>query len=224
MSATASVALVPAAGEGERLGLGPKAFLVLDGRTLLQRVVDTLATCVDHVVVGVPERHIAEARDQVGGVAEVIAGAGTRQDTVAKLFAAGSAPLVIIHDVTRPFASAELLRRVLVAAQEHGAAAAMTHPPIPVGAVRHGFITESHDRHAVMLPQSPQAYRRPVLAAALAHAAATGMQKQTTWQLLAAMGTPVAVVPGEEHNIKITTTLDWDIARTVIWPALRESK
>lgn len=214
------VAIVPAAGRGERLGLGPKAFLSLGDRTLLELVVQTLCPCVDRVIVAVPADRVDEARSRVGDRAEIMAGAGTRQATVAALFDAVTEPLVLVHDVTRPFASAGLVQRVLDAARRHGAAAAMVHPPIPVGMVRDGRITTSHDRHDVMLPQSPQAFHREVLATALAHAAASGLQRQTTWQLLAAMGTEVATVAGEEANIKITTTLDWDIARHVIWPAL----
>lgn len=222
MTRTSSVAIVPAAGRGERLGLGPKAFLELDGRTLLARVVDTLLACVDRIIVAVPADQVADAHRQTGGRAEVIAGADTRQATVARLFHVTAEELVVIHDVTRPFASAGLIRRVIAAAGKHGAAAAMIHPPIPVGVVDDGRITAAHDRSAVMLPQSPQAFRRPVLAAALAHAAANNVERQTTWQLVAAFGNPIAAVPGEERNIKVTTALDWDIARRVIWPALRD--
>lgn len=222
MNRNRSVAIVPAAGRGERLGLGPKAFLELDGRTLLEHVVDTLQGCVDRVVVAVPAEQVADAHRRTGGRAEVIAGADTRQATVTMLFHATTEELVLIHDVTRPFASAGLVRRVLASAGEHGAAAAMIHPPIPVGMVDDGRITTSHDRTVVMLPQSPQAFRRSVLAAALGHAAANNVERQTTWQLVSAMGDTIAAVPGEERNIKITTALDWDIARRVIWPALRD--
>lgn len=222
MTPARSVAIVPAAGRGERLGLGPKAFLELDGRTLLARVVDTLHGCVDRIIVAVPTEQVADAHRQTGGRAEVIAGSDTRQATVARLFHVTTEELVLIHDVTRPFASTGLIRHVIAAADEHGAAAAMIHPPIPVGVVDDGLIADSHDRTAVMLPQSPQAFRRPVLAAALAHAAANNVERQTTWQLVTAMGKVIAAVPGEERNIKITTALDWDIARHVIWPALRD--
>ena len=58
------VAVVPAAGSGERLGAGiPKAFCELDGRTLLERAVAGLleSGVVDHVVVAVPADRIDQA-------------------------------------------------------------------------------------------------------------------------------------------------------------------
>ena len=54
---TGTVAVVPAAGSGERLAAGvPKAFYQLDGRTLVERAVDGLlqSGVVDRVVVAVP--------------------------------------------------------------------------------------------------------------------------------------------------------------------------
>ena len=216
-----SVAVVPAAGVGERLGLGPKAFLDLGDRTLIEHVVETLSACVPRVIVAVPESQLGMARDLLGTATTVIAGAETRQATVARLFQATTETLVVIHDVTRPFASAALVRSVLAAATEYGAAAAMMHPPIPVGVVRDGKIQASYDRTQVMFPQSPQAFRRPLLQQALDHAARSGIERQTTWQLLQSMGTEIAVVPGEEWNIKITTHQDWEIARRAIWPVVR---
>ena len=49
-----TTALVAAAGIGSRLGLGPKAFLVLDGETLLQRVCATARAVAPAVRVAVP--------------------------------------------------------------------------------------------------------------------------------------------------------------------------
>ena len=52
--ADAVAALVPAAGLGARLGLGPKAFVRVGGRPLLAWAVAALASCVDEVIVAVP--------------------------------------------------------------------------------------------------------------------------------------------------------------------------
>ena len=46
-------AIVLAAGRGSRLGLGPKAWLTLGGRTLLDRAVATMGAVAGSVTAGV---------------------------------------------------------------------------------------------------------------------------------------------------------------------------
>lgn len=214
------VALIPAGGQGERLGLGAKAFLELDGRTLLEIVTQKLQPHVSRIMVAVPVEDVDRARRLLPDAVQIISGGATRQATVETLVAATTEPLILIHDVTRPFASSALIRRVLEAAAEHGAAATMVHPPVPVGRVKHGCVLESLDRSDVMLPQGPQAFRRHVLEHAIQSGRRQGLERQTTWQLVEMVGTQIVVVEGEETNIKITTAMDWEVARLVLWPLL----
>lgn len=55
-------ALVPAAGAGTRLGLGPKALLEIDGKPLLRSLVDRLLRVANEVVLAVPASHLAHFR------------------------------------------------------------------------------------------------------------------------------------------------------------------
>lgn len=224
MSPSDSVAIVPAGGGGERLGLGAKAFLELDGKTLLELVAERLRPLVSRIVVAVPVAYLDRARRLLPDPVEVISGGATRQATVEKLFLATTEPLVLIHDVTRPFASSALIIRVLDAAWEQGAAAAMLNPHIPVGCIESGRIVRSLDRHEAMLPQSPQAFRRPVLEKAIHDGHCHGWVRQTTWQLVEMSGAPIVPVAGEETNIKITTPMDWDMAQRVVWPRISGQK
>jgi 2-C-methyl-D-erythritol 4-phosphate cytidylyltransferase len=109
--------LIPAAGNGLRLGRGPKAFLQVGGRTLLEW---TLAAFRDaaEVLVALPPG--AEPPKGLGAV--FLEGGATRQASVARLLEAASLPLVLVHDVARPFVSRGLVARVLEAAQRSGAA------------------------------------------------------------------------------------------------------
>src|SRR6478735_4285066 len=79
------VALVPAAGQGTRLGEGiPKAFVALRGRTLLERAVSGLldSGVVDEVVVIVPEERVDEVRADLPAGVSVVAGGAERTDSV----------------------------------------------------------------------------------------------------------------------------------------------
>jgi 2-C-methyl-D-erythritol 4-phosphate cytidylyltransferase len=67
-------AIVLAAGQGERLGLGPKAWLSLEGRTLLERAVATMRQVVERVIVGVAREDIERAGRLCGPAAVVVPG------------------------------------------------------------------------------------------------------------------------------------------------------
>ena len=111
-------ALIPAAGSGTRLGLGPKAFVEVRGKSLLGRSVEALRPLVDEVVVALPDGLAlppgVEARAIVGGV--------TRQDSVERLLRATSAEYVLIHDAARPFVPENVVLDLLEAVHETGAA------------------------------------------------------------------------------------------------------
>lgn len=219
-----TVALVPAAGQGLRLDLGPKASLKVGELTLIQHVVATLEMCIPRIIVGVPGDMVSTVQAQLDTRAQVIAGGDTRQATIQKLFEQTGESLVVVHDATRPFASNGLVEKVMIAGQGSGAASAFVHPYIPVGRVENGMIIQSFEKSQVMLPQSPQVYHREVLASAFRYATDHNIQMQTLWQIIVLMGHPVAVVEGEERNIKITTSYDWEVAQGVIWPDLCNDK
>src|SRR5688500_17988110 len=103
MSRGAVDGIVLAAGRGERLGLGPKAWLTLGDRTLLERAVATMRQVADSVTVGVAEADIERARAMCGDDVVVVAGGATHRDTMTAAYRAGSAPWVLVHDVAHPF-------------------------------------------------------------------------------------------------------------------------
>ena len=84
------VALVPAAGSGERLGASvPKAFVAVAGKPLLLHAVERLLEAgVDEVVVAVPAGHLAVARRALGDRATVVVGGVDRTASVAAALAA----------------------------------------------------------------------------------------------------------------------------------------
>lgn len=212
------VAVVPAAGLGTRLGLGPKAFLSLDGVSLLDRVADVLGGVFRRVIVALPADNEPAAHPR-GGV-EVIRGGGSRHETIARLLAHTEERYLLIHDVARPFASRALVERVLAASRRYGAACAFTEAVVPA-AIREGAsVVSSIPRKDYLLPQSPQAYHRDVLTEAFDRAREDGIEYQATWDMISASGQRIHLVHGEETNIKLTTPLDWAIARYAVLPIL----
>ncbi|MBS4103379.1 2-C-methyl-D-erythritol 4-phosphate cytidylyltransferase [Tsukamurella paurometabola] len=209
------VALVPAAGQGTRLGLNrPKAFVTLQGRSLLERAVDGLfaSGVVDEVVVMVPADMLSAARDLVPR-ARVVVGGAERTDSVrAGLAAAGDAELVLVHDAARPLTPAPMIGRV-VAALRAGAAAVV--PVLPVADTikrvdADGAVEATVDRADLRAVQTPQGFTAAALRAA--YDAAPGALATDDAGLVERAGGTVVTVPGDALAMKITTAFDLRVA------------
>ncbi len=204
-------AIVAAAGSGSRLGLGSKALVRLNGRTTLARV----------LVVGPPSR-LGNAEREVQALSprkpvSVLAGGESRQESVrAGLAALGECDFVLVHDAARPLATATLVRRVLAAAMESGAAFPAIAPRDAVKRVEGNRLVESLDRTRIVLAQTPQAFSYDLLARAHREAADAGLVGDDDAQLVAAAGHAVTVVEGEPANIKLTTPEDFGVVEALI--------
>jgi 2-C-methyl-D-erythritol 4-phosphate cytidylyltransferase len=219
-------AVIPAAGRGERLGPGvAKALRPLAGTPMLVHAVRTLsqARSIDVVVVAAPPERMAEVRSmlssfEVPADVEVVAGGATRQESVARALAALPAhvDLVLVHDAARPLAPAEVADAV-VSALRSGAVAVV--PAVPVADTikrvdANGVVLETLDRPSLRAVQTPQGFRRDVLAAA--HAAATTTDATDDAGLVEALGHDVRTVPGHPEAFKVTRPIDLVLAESVL--------
>jgi len=216
--------LVPAGGRGERLGKGPKGFLKLNGKTLLKQVVNNLAGVVDRILVGVPSDHLKEAKEEVGNMAEVYPGGKSRQETIKLLLERSEEQIIVIHDVARPFASQKLLHKIIAGATNFAACGSFIHSHLPVFFFEKDSVISSIPAKKILIPQSPQAFRREILEKAYRLAREQGSEEQTTYELVLKLGIKIYIVEGEETNIKLTTPFDWEIAKKVIAPTFRRNK
>ena len=210
-------ALIPAAGSGQRLGHGPKAFVQIGGRSLLERSVAALAGHVDEVLVALP----AGMTLPEGVQARAIVGGPTRQESVLRLLEATGADLVLIHDAARPFLSAATVQAVLEAVQRTGAVT-VAHPLadtlLRADGVMWGNLVERAGLWAV---QTPQAGRRDWLLAAHQKAETEGYSATDDAGLLHWAGHAVGLVPGEAALFKVTTPGDLLLAEALaaVWDA-----
>ena len=213
-------AIIAAGGRGVRFGADrPKQFLAIGGRSMLDTSIDALAASdrVDEIVVALPETHLADvvkAWPSSPKPLAFVAGGARRQDSVARAFAKSSraADVIVVHDAARPFVSADLIARTVDAAEAHGAAIAALAVRDTVkqagDAERDGSrpIRGTIPRHTVFLAQTPQAFRRDVLARALEEGRSVDVTDEA--MLVERLGLPVHVVEGDPRNIKITTPDD----------------
>ncbi len=204
--------LIPAAGTGERLGLGPKAALLLAGEPLLSWVCRKALRFSTQVLVAVPPDKTTDYEKWCPGC-HCITGGATRQQSVERLLEVSEQEFVLIADVARPFGTLALYRAVLEAARGAGAAGAFLQPDVPVARIVDNCVTQIFRPAQVGIFQAPQAFSRLLLVDLMARAHAEDWQEQSTLQLALRAGVKVGVVPGEKTNIKLTTTEDWKIAQ-----------
>ena len=204
-------AIVLAAGLGERLGLGPKAWLTLGGRTLVERAVAAMQAIPARVIVGVPAAHLERARALFGPGAVVVAGGATHRETTLAAFRAGDAPLVLIHDVAHPFVTPALARQVIETARDRGAAvAAVRATSTAYHRVGDAPMTRL-DAGDVWTVRRPFVFRRADFARGLETAAGD----EGLSVILGRAGVRTELVPAATWNIKVTTADDWELARAI---------
>ncbi|BCZ22530.1 2-C-methyl-D-erythritol 4-phosphate cytidylyltransferase [Mycobacterium senriense] len=224
------VAVVPAAGSGVRLAAGiPKAFCLVDGRTLLQRAVAGLldSGVVDHVVVAVPADRVDEAKQVLGGhvgagQATVVAGGSERTQSVNLALAAlPTAPpeYVLVHDAARALTPPALITRVVAALRAgHDAVVPALRLHDTIKAVdANGVVLGTPERAGLRAVQTPQGFATELLLRAYgAYQAGGGAGFTDDASLVEHVGGQVQVVDGDPLAFKITTQLDLLLAETVV--------
>jgi 2-C-methyl-D-erythritol 4-phosphate cytidylyltransferase len=164
-----TVALIVAAGRGERLGAThPKAFVVLAGQPLIQWSIDALRGVqgIEAIVLALPAGVPAPE-----GVTAVEGGAVRSESVRRALAAAPAGDPVLVHDAARPLLSSELAESVIAALERDASAdAAIAAAPVTDTVKRvdvRGAVSETLDRGELWAVQTPQVFRRAALERAL---------------------------------------------------------
>jgi 2-C-methyl-D-erythritol 4-phosphate cytidylyltransferase len=176
------------------------------------------------VVLAVPEDRVEAVRAwRLPVPLRVVAGGGTRQESVASALAAleglAVAPgtPVLIHDGVRPFPPVREVGEAIAALEAPGdpgsfdgalLAEASTDTLKRVGPGGLVLATEPRDR--IFRAQTPQVATLATWRRAFAWAAETGFQGTDDVSILEGMGLRVKVVPSPGTNLKLTVPGDWE--------------
>ena len=192
--------IIVAAGRGSRMGGEvPKQWLPLAGKPVLAHTLAAFAGMQVVLVIHPDDR----ARAETLGV-PLVEGGATRDASVLAGLAAlegTGVEAVLIHDGARPLVSRALTLRLVAALETHQGAA----PALPVSDAlwrgAEGFVSGTVDRAGLWRAQTPQAFRfAPILAAHRAHPGGA----LDDVEVARAAGLDVAIVEGEESNLKLT--------------------
>jgi 2-C-methyl-D-erythritol 4-phosphate cytidylyltransferase len=208
-----AVALLVAAGSGERLGASrPKAFVTLAGRPMLEWSVAALrAAGLSEIVVALPEGEAAP--DGCVGVP----GGATRSASVRAALAAAGEGDVVVHDAARPLVQPALFTAALAALEgaDAAVAAAQATDTIKEAGPDHR-VTATLDRSRLWAIQTPQAFRRSALERALDVGDDVLAQATDDAWLVERAGGSVVVVPSTPANFKVTTPHDLTVAELLL--------
>ena len=213
-----AVALIVAAGSGERLGASlPKALVPLAGRPMMQWSIDALQAvpAIAEIVLSLPA-----GASPPEGVTGVRGGAVRSESVRLALAAAGPGDPVLVHDAARPLLVAEVAERVLAALEgDPTLDAAIAAAPVSDTIKRAdtgGRVLETLDRAGLWGVQTPQVFRREALERALAVSPEELARATDDAWLIERLGGSVAVVECGEQNFKITTARDLQLAELLL--------
>ncbi len=220
-------AIVLAGGDGNRFGGEmPKQFVRLAGDPILLRTLRALGGAeVDRVVVVSHPAWIEDTRQLVAAAAltmpvTVVSGGATRNEsTQAGLLAleGDDDDIVVVHDAVRPLVPLDVIQRSIEPILSGRADATDTVIPSAdtLVIVEDDAVVEIPDRSRYRRGQTPQTFRRSVLARAYEAAARAGDMAATddcSLVLRHVPGVRIVAVAGDEVNVKITTRIDMVMA------------
>src|SRR3954454_4458182 len=209
-----AVALIVAAGRGERLGLEePKAFVALRGRPMVEWSIEFLAQVCDQVVVALPPGVHAPA-GTLG-----VPGGEQRSLSVRNALRQAAGDPVLVHDAARPLLTAELAQACLDALDARDLDAAIAAAPVTDTIKETGpqqVVERTLDRSRLWAIQTPQAFRREALERALGQPDDVVAAATDDAALVEALGGRVGIVEAPRENLKITTSLDIALAEQLL--------
>ena len=206
-----TAAILVAAGRGTRAGGPlPKQWQRLGGQTVAAHAMQRFAAhpAISQLILVLHPDDIASDLWPREPAATVVPGGATRAASVKaglQAVAEGTAR-VLIHDAARPLVSPATIDAVLAALDTHPGAAPALGVTDTLWRGADGKVGGIVPRDGLFRAQTPQGFHLGALLAA--HAQATGEETDDV-AVAHAAGLDVAIVPGDEDNIKITTPEDF---------------
>lgn len=220
-----AVALIVAAGRGERLGARePKALIEVAGRSMLDRCLAAIrqVQAITAVVVALPPGRLDVAP---AGVITVAGGESRSESVRLALSAAPLDDVVLVHDAARALTEPALFTAALSALERSGADAVVAAAPVTdtvkeVAARDAGAaapaVERTLERSRLWAVQTPQVFRRTALERALSAPPEVLAAATDDASLVERQGGTVRIVPAPRENLKITTPLDLQLAELLL--------
>lgn len=220
-----TIAIVPSAGIGRRLGMKTKKpFVLLKGKPIIYYTLRALNRCrdVDSIALVAEKCSIAKfaalvKKNRFEKVRWIVAGGKTRFQSVKNGLRVADPfyDIVLVHDGARPFLTERMISdSIRTAARFGGAVTAIPASDTIKLADRTLFIRKTLDRNTIYCAQTPQAFRRSIILNA--YSMTGGKSVTDDSGLVEMLGRRVKIIEGSHRNIKITTKEDLKIAKELL--------
>ncbi len=226
--------ILPAAGAGQRFGGNvKKPFALLDNRPIFIRAIELFLSREDvcqTILTVAPDDYDVVREKYAANIMlmglKLVKGGAERYDSVRAALDAvdEAAELVCVHDAVRPCVLETWIDAVFAEALKSGAA--ILAAPL-TGTIKRvsgaNVVDATVPREGLYEAQTPQVFRKELLRRAYAERPAD-FRPTDDAQLVERLGHPVAVVPTDRRNLKITTPGDMTMAAVLVKEMGRKAK
>lgn len=217
-------AIIVAGGNGSRMNNStPKQFLLLKSKPVLFYAINIfLIAFIDcKIILVLPEEHVGVGQEIIDAFfdyksIQIVIGGRTRFHSVQNGLALVDEEdsVVFVHDAVRPLLSRNLIDRCYNSVLEFGTAIPVVDCKDSVRVVTENS-NETIDRTILKLVQTPQAFHGKIIIPSF-----FGIDYKDKFtdeaSVVEAFGLKVALVDGDEENIKITKATDLFIAEAIL--------
>lgn len=232
-----SIALIPAAGMGKRMGASiNKQYLQLNGLPIVARTISIFdqSPLIDEIYLVIPADEIPYCQEHIVSacgfkkIAAIIPGGKERQDSVLNGLNAmrnnvADNDIVLIHDGVRPLVTEKMLRDSITVARNHDGALVAVPTKDTIKTVADGIVVDTPPRDTLWQAQTPQSFRFGIIHAAHISAKKDSFLGTDDASLIERRGGKVCIVHGDYRNIKITTPEDLILAEAFLAGIVKES-
>lgn len=218
--------IIPAAGQGKRMGAGKnKLLLTLEGVPVLIHTLKVFEADPECAGIILPIHPDDEAEFKrllkeygIHKVSSLVIGGKERQDSVYNgLNALGSFEgVVLVHDAARPFIKAETIHALVEAASNEGGAIVAVPVKDTIKKAVNSQVIETVERSSLWAVQTPQAFRVSILLKAHNKALSEQFIGTDESSLVERLPHQVAIIEGDYDNIKLTTPEDLYFAEAIL--------
>jgi 2-C-methyl-D-erythritol 4-phosphate cytidylyltransferase len=230
MTTFKSIALIPAAGMGKRMGASiNKQYLQLNGVPIIARTISIFeqSPLIDAIYLVIPveeipycQKHVVEACG-FKKVAAIVPGGRERQNSVMNGLKAmrehvSDNDVVLIHDGVRPLITEQLLCDSITTARRHDGALVAVPVKDTIKSVCNGIVHDTPPRESLWQAQTPQSFRFGKIFSAHLSAESDDFTGTDDASLIERTGGEVHIIRGDYRNIKITTPEDLILAEAFL--------
>jgi 2-C-methyl-D-erythritol 4-phosphate cytidylyltransferase len=217
-------AIIVAGGTGTRMGSStPKQFLLLNDKPILYYTLKVFLEAYPdiQIILVLPEEYTDLGREIIDAYfdysrIQITSGGETRFDSVKKgLTLVGKDSIIFVHDAVRCLVTADLIHRCYENAVRVGSGVPAIRSKDSVRLLNEEENdNEIIDRTKVVFVQTPQTFHSRILLPAFQIDYKERFTDEAT--VVEAFGLKIALVEGEENNIKITRPIDLLVAENLL--------